>query len=200
MSDKLLYIVIVIGLIYFFYNSYSKSKKANNMLKNGAQVVDVRTPQEFNAGHFEGSVNIPLNTIENSIDKIKEILLKSKNVFIIQGLNDKLDDLVNISLTKKSRKRNVEGKGPVTIGDPSYIIDEMRLIKSEKEIEIMQKASDIASQAHVNAMSKSKLGDGEWNIQAIIEEHFISNKSRCSYGSIVGSGSVSYTHLTLPTN
>ena len=128
-------------------------------------------------------------SIENSIEKIKEILLKSKNVFIIQGLNDKLDDLVNASLTKKSRKRNVEGKGPVTIGDPSYIIDEMRLIKSEKEIEIMQKASDIASQAHVNAMSRSKLGDGEWNIQAIIEEHFISNKSRCSYGSIVGSGS-----------
>ena len=53
----------------------------------------------------------------------------------------------------------------------------------------MQKASDIASQAHYNAMSKSKLGDAEWDIQAIIESHFISNKSRCSYGSIVGGGS-----------
>ena len=61
--------------------------------------------------------------------------------------------------------------------------------KAHTHISNMQKASDIASQAHVNAMSKSKLGDGEWNIQAIIEEHFISNKSRCSYGSIVGSGS-----------
>lgn len=80
MSDKLLYIVITIGLIYFLYNSYSKSKKANNMLKNGAQVIDVRTTQEFNTGHFEGSVNIPLNTIENNIDKIKSF---NKDIIVV---------------------------------------------------------------------------------------------------------------------
>ncbi|MBU03580.1 MAG: hypothetical protein CMA58_01160, partial [Euryarchaeota archaeon] len=125
------------------------------------------------------------HSMDKGIEIIKNLLDESKNVFIIQGLNDKLDNLINDSLTKKSRKRNVNGKGPVSIGDPSYIINEMRLIKSQKEIELMQKASDIASQAHVNAMSKSKLGDGEWNLQALIEEYFISNKSQCSYGSIV---------------
>ena len=128
------------------------------------------------------------HSMDKSIEIIKNLLDESKNVFIIQGLNDKLDNLINDSLTQKSRKRNVNGKGPVSIGDPSYILNEMRLIKSQKEIELMQKASDIASQAHINAMSKSKLGDGEWNLQALIEEYFISNKSQCSYGSIVGSG------------
>ena len=72
----------------------------------------------------------------------------------------------------------------------------MRLIKSEKEIEIMQQASDIASSyiEKVNAMSKSKLGDGEWNIQAIRGVTFIANKSRCSYGSIVKGSNAPILH------
>jgi len=33
------------------------------LLAGGAQVVDVRTPAEFAAGHFPGSRNIPLNEL-----------------------------------------------------------------------------------------------------------------------------------------
>ena len=80
MSDKSLYIVIIIGLIYIFYNSYSKSKKANIMIKDGAQVIDVRSPEEFKIGHFESSVNIPLNTIENNINKIKSF---NKDIVVV---------------------------------------------------------------------------------------------------------------------
>ena len=50
------------------------------MIDSGAQVIDVRTTQEFNSGHFEGSVNIPLNTIENNIDKIKSI---NKDIVVV---------------------------------------------------------------------------------------------------------------------
>lgn len=41
------------------------------MLANGAKVVDVRTPEEFAGGHVEGSVNIPLHMIPMSMDQIK---------------------------------------------------------------------------------------------------------------------------------
>jgi len=128
-------------------------------------------------------------SIDDSVDKITNLLINSKNVYIIQGLNDKIDNIANGLLKEKSRKKNIDGNGPISIADPSYVIDEMRLIKSKKEIEIMQQASNIASQAHINTMSKSKIGDGEWDLQALIEGYFISNKSRCSYESIVGSGS-----------
>ncbi|MCE2963584.1 MAG: rhodanese-like domain-containing protein [Chitinophagales bacterium] len=40
-------------------------------LKEGAFLVDVRSPQEFDAGHVNGSVNIPLDRIPNSLDKFK---------------------------------------------------------------------------------------------------------------------------------
>ncbi|MBL7788851.1 MAG: rhodanese-like domain-containing protein [Chitinophagales bacterium] len=40
-------------------------------LKEGAYLVDVRTPQEFDAGHVKGSTNIPLDRIPNSLNQLK---------------------------------------------------------------------------------------------------------------------------------
>lgn len=37
---------------------------------NNIQIIDVRTPNEFATFHIEGSINIPLNDIENSYSKI----------------------------------------------------------------------------------------------------------------------------------
>ncbi len=37
-----------------------------------AQIIDVRTPGEFKQGHVKNSKNIPLNTIANSLGKIKK--------------------------------------------------------------------------------------------------------------------------------
>jgi rhodanese-related sulfurtransferase len=42
------------------------------LLKEGAVVIDVRTKAEFKQGHAKGSINIPLNTINNSIEKIRK--------------------------------------------------------------------------------------------------------------------------------
>jgi len=36
-------------------------------------VIDVRTPGEFNSGHVDESINIPLQEIENRLEEIKAI-------------------------------------------------------------------------------------------------------------------------------
>ena len=36
-------------------------------------IIDVRTPGEFMGGHVAGSINIPLQEIQNRIDEIKEL-------------------------------------------------------------------------------------------------------------------------------
>jgi phage shock protein E len=36
-------------------------------------VIDVRRPDEFKKGHADGSINIPLQEMENRLDEIKKI-------------------------------------------------------------------------------------------------------------------------------
>jgi rhodanese-related sulfurtransferase len=39
-------------------------------IKEGATIIDVRTPEEFKSGHVKGSINIPLDKVQNQLGKI----------------------------------------------------------------------------------------------------------------------------------
>jgi len=42
------------------------------LLSDGAQIIDVRTKNEFQSGHIPGSVNIPLQVLTDHLAKIKK--------------------------------------------------------------------------------------------------------------------------------
>ncbi len=42
------------------------------LVRNGAIILDVRTVGEFNSGHIDGSLNIPLNELSSKLNKIKK--------------------------------------------------------------------------------------------------------------------------------
>ncbi|HEU6448180.1 MAG TPA: rhodanese-like domain-containing protein [Verrucomicrobiae bacterium] len=46
------------------------AKSALDHLKNGALVIDVRSPDEFNSGHLPQAVNIPLDEIETGLARL----------------------------------------------------------------------------------------------------------------------------------
>ncbi len=42
------------------------------LLKSGAVIVDVRSKSEYQGGHIRGSINIPLQSLESNISKLKK--------------------------------------------------------------------------------------------------------------------------------
>ena len=42
-------------------------------IRRGAYIIDVRTPQEYKMGHIQQAVNIPLDQIKKSAEKIKKM-------------------------------------------------------------------------------------------------------------------------------
>ena len=42
------------------------------LLKKGAQIIDVRSRGEYASGHVKGSINLPLNELASSVSKIKK--------------------------------------------------------------------------------------------------------------------------------
>ena len=88
---------------------------------------------------------------------------------------------------RESNRRPFEP--PTTIVDPSLILHEMRVLKTPEEIEIMQRAADIAAEAHVEAMKAVRPGMMEYEVEAMIEAYFRKHGSAGpSYTSIIGGG------------
>jgi rhodanese-related sulfurtransferase len=51
---------------------FGSGKNMQELIANGAHVIDVRTKSEFQSGHFKGAINIPLDTIEKKADTLKK--------------------------------------------------------------------------------------------------------------------------------
>ena len=61
----------IMGIFSAIFGGNRTSEKVTELLAKGALIVDVRTPEEYRAGHIKESVNIPLNTIPNKLNELK---------------------------------------------------------------------------------------------------------------------------------
>ncbi|MDX1902781.1 MAG: rhodanese-like domain-containing protein [Thermonemataceae bacterium] len=55
-----------------------KNEALINAIKEGAFLVDVRTPAEFKSGSVKGAVNVPLDSIKNQLNQFKN----KKNIVV----------------------------------------------------------------------------------------------------------------------
>ena len=73
-SIKIIVVIITVSIMFgIFKNIFSNSDttQMKDIISKGAFLVDVRTPAEFAEGHVNGSVNIPLDQIQNQLTKFK---------------------------------------------------------------------------------------------------------------------------------
>jgi Xaa-Pro aminopeptidase len=121
-------------------------------------------------------------------EKLAELLSGARSLYFRLGVRSDLDEIL-IKQLGEMRTRSRQFVAPDSITDPGAIIGEMRLVKSDAEIELMQRAADIAAEAHVEAMKTVRAGMMEYEIEALIEYHFRrSGASAPAYNSIVGGG------------
>ena len=113
------------------------------------------------------------DSLQSLDSSIKELVSDGSRVFTIPGASSSLDILLD---------QNNEAE------DLRPYIDPYRRVKSANEIQYMKEAASIASSAHEKAMRNSRPGMGEWEIQSLVEGHFMSSRSQWSFPSIVGGG------------
>ncbi len=123
-------------------------------------------------------------------EKLMDLMNGATNLYYrIGNGNAEIDHLI-INSIRRMRGMSRKGKSaPQAIIDTGAVLHEIRLIKSEEEIELMQRAADIAAEAHIEAMKAARPGMKEYEIEALIEYHFRkSGAAAPAYTSIVGSG------------
>lgn len=105
------------------------------------------------------------------------------------GVDGKLDQMILKYLSTQRFRRLKTGYPPHTIIDPTMILGEMRLHKTDEEIELMKKAGVIGADAHILAMKSVKPGMNEFQVEALMEGYMKEKgASGVAYNSIIGGG------------
>ena len=122
-------------------------------------------------------------------ERLHDILDGAHVLYYRLGVNPDLDNKIIGEIARMRALNRKPIHPPRTIIDPATIVHEMRVIKSDEEIELMQRAADIAAEAHVEAMKAVRPGMKEFEVEALIE-HFFRRHGAAgpAYTSIIGAG------------
>lgn len=128
----------------------------------------------------------PVNSIK---EKLPELLAGSSAVYYALGRNPSLEKLITRALkTVKSQVRRGV-KAPESLCDLEPVLSEMRLFKSEAELDLMRRAASISVDAHKRAMQACKSLEHEYQLEAELIHEFSRHGCRSvAYDPIVGGG------------
>jgi len=132
-------------------------------------------------------------SLDKQDDLIPEYITDKSSLLYCMGANEPVSESFekNISSWLKSVKTlsRTGKKAPTSLVDCSHALHEMRLIKSEAELELMRKVNKISGVAHQRAMQQSAVGKFEYQIEAELLHEFATNGAKApAYTSIVAGG------------
>jgi len=127
--------------------------------------------------------------VEEFREKLGDFINGAKHLYYRVGEDAELDAVVVKQITRLRALGRRGIHAPESITDPGVILHEMRLIKSDEEIALMERAASITAEAHREAMRAAKPGVNEYEIEALIEYTFRKRGAAApAYTSIVGAG------------
>lgn len=133
----------------------------------------------FDAAHAIDQIDIEL----------PKLMTNMPTLFYALGSDTKLDARIQNWLSGVRAQIRAGISAPTTAMDVRVLLNEMRLIKDEDEIAIMQRAATISAHAHERAMRSAKPGLREYHLDAELLHEFRRHGSQFpAYGSIVATG------------
>ncbi len=128
-------------------------------------------------------------SIEDLPKILPELIDNTKKLFYSFDLNKSFDQQMITCLQQLRKNERFGKKAPESVVDIDTILHEMRVIKSQEEIDIMQKACNISVNAHLRAIERCHQGLFEYQLEAELIHEFMSNGAKTpAYNSIVASG------------
>ncbi|MFQ3248990.1 MAG: Xaa-Pro aminopeptidase [Glaciecola sp.] len=122
-------------------------------------------------------------------DLLVDLIDGHEHIYYSLDAEPRVDATITMALSECRNAPKQSKIAPSSVHDIQPVLHEMRLIKSEAEIEIMQRAADISAMAHVRAMLFSQAGKFEYQLEAELHHEFTMQGARYpAYGTIVGSG------------
>jgi len=128
----------------------------------------------------------PIESLEPQLTKLFE---GRQSIAYAFGNKPAIDNQIFHLVQQLRRKVRTGISAPVEIVNIESLVHEMRLIKSDAEIALMQRAADISATAHLNAMKACQAGLYEYQLRAELDYAFLRQGCKGpAYDSIVGGG------------
>ncbi|HXQ21590.1 MAG TPA: aminopeptidase P N-terminal domain-containing protein [Candidatus Acidoferrales bacterium] len=135
---------------------------------------------------FGAQMAYPIDKLD---EKVSEYVGERDQLYYTFGRDTQFNQRVVGWMRQWQQLRPRSGHGPMAVLDPSEIVHEMRLIKTDEELAYMRQAITIAAEGHRAALEAARDGVHEYEIEALLDYTFRKRGgSGPAYPSIVAAG------------
>lgn len=127
--------------------------------------------------------------VDDIDEELVDIIDGHKHIYFSFDADPLVESTISAALAECRNAPKQSKVAPANMHDIQPLLHGMRLLKSDAEIMLMQRAADISAMAHVRAMIFCQPGKFEYQLEAEIHHEFAMQSARSpAYGTIVGSG------------
>lgn len=159
-----------------------------NRLRNPAeeQWTGKRLGQQGAIEQLNMATALPISALD---EELAGLLVGKENVYYSFGSNTAIEQKIMQALLHLKSQVRRGAKAPHNLCDLQPLLGELRLFKSEAEINVMRQAAAISVAAHLRALKACKTVQHEYALEAELLYELHRNGCRSvAYDSIVGSG------------